>query len=162
MDKIDDIRKLGRSGASGSSIARDTGVSEPTARKCLREPDLSERPPSSGGPPSRPCPGRSRGWWTRGCSRTGAAGTSSATPRRASAAAFWPRLNLTPRALYLRWASACSYASVWPPTSKSRRQGPRLFREWFRLGRGVSYRFPLLLFACAFSNMYAFASHFLW
>lgn len=66
VDKIDDIRKLGRSGASIASIARDTGVSEPTVRKYLREPDLSERPPPSGGRRSRPCPGRSRGWWTRG------------------------------------------------------------------------------------------------
>lgn len=31
VDKIDDIRRLGRSGASVASIARDTGVSEPTA-----------------------------------------------------------------------------------------------------------------------------------
>lgn len=45
VDKIDDIRRLGRGGASVASIARDTGVSEPTVRKYLREPDLSERPP---------------------------------------------------------------------------------------------------------------------
>ena len=32
VDKIDDIRRLGRSGASVASIARDTGVSEPTVR----------------------------------------------------------------------------------------------------------------------------------
>ena len=36
-DKIDDIRRLGRGGASVASIARDTGVSEPTARKYLRD-----------------------------------------------------------------------------------------------------------------------------
>ena len=35
--KIDDIRRLGRGGASVASIARDTGVSEPTVRKHLRE-----------------------------------------------------------------------------------------------------------------------------
>ena len=31
-DEIDDIRKLGGSGASVASIARDTGVSESTVR----------------------------------------------------------------------------------------------------------------------------------
>ena len=45
VDKIDDIRRLGRNGASVASISRDTGVSEPTVRKYLREQDLSERPP---------------------------------------------------------------------------------------------------------------------
>ena len=35
VDKIDDIRRLGRGGASVASIARDTGVSEPTVRKYL-------------------------------------------------------------------------------------------------------------------------------
>lgn len=57
-DEIDDIRRLGRSGASAASIARDTGVSEPTVRKRLREADFSERPPEVGSvpesPPSRP------------------------------------------------------------------------------------------------------------
>ena len=48
VDKIDDIRRLGRGGASVASIARDTGVSEPTVRKYLRETDLSERPPAVG------------------------------------------------------------------------------------------------------------------
>ena len=48
VDKIDDIRRLGRGGASVASISRDTGVSEPTVRKYLREPDLSERPPAVG------------------------------------------------------------------------------------------------------------------
>ena len=54
VDKIDDIRRLGRSGASVASIARDTGVSEPTVRKYLREPDLSERPPAVGRAPESP------------------------------------------------------------------------------------------------------------
>ena len=54
VDKIDDIRRLGRSGASVASIARDTGVSEPTVRKYLREPDLSERPPAVGRAPGSP------------------------------------------------------------------------------------------------------------
>lgn len=57
VDKIDDIRKLGRSGASIASIARDTGVSEPTVRKYLREPDLSGRPPAVGRAPESPLPG---------------------------------------------------------------------------------------------------------
>ena len=82
VDKIDDIRKLGRNGATVASIARDTGVSEPTVRKYLREPDLSERPPRSGGRPSRRCSSPSRRRSTRGCWRTGAAGSSSATPAR--------------------------------------------------------------------------------
>ena len=34
--RIDDIGRLGRGGASVASIARDTGVSEPTVRKYLR------------------------------------------------------------------------------------------------------------------------------
>lgn len=54
VDKIDDIRKLGRNGATVASIARDTGVSEPTVRKYLREPDLSERPPAVGRAPESP------------------------------------------------------------------------------------------------------------
>ena len=54
VDKIDDIRRLGRDGASVASIARDTGVSEPTVRKYLREPDLSERPPAVGRAPESP------------------------------------------------------------------------------------------------------------
>ena len=54
VDKIDDIRRLGRSGATVASIARDTGVSEPTVRKYLREPDLSERPPAVGRAPESP------------------------------------------------------------------------------------------------------------
>lgn len=54
VDKIDDIRRLGRSGASVASIARDTGVSEPTVRRYLREPDLSERPPAVGRAPESP------------------------------------------------------------------------------------------------------------
>ncbi len=40
VDKIDDIRRLGRGGASVASIARDTGISEPTVRKYLREADF--------------------------------------------------------------------------------------------------------------------------
>lgn len=55
--RIDDIRRLGRGGASVASIARDTGVSEPTAGKCLRETDLSERPPAVGRAPESPLPG---------------------------------------------------------------------------------------------------------
>lgn len=35
-DEIEDIRKMGRGGTSVASIARDTGVSEPTVRKHLR------------------------------------------------------------------------------------------------------------------------------
>lgn len=54
VDKIDDIRRLGRSGASVASISRDTGVSEPTVRKYLRETDLSEKPPAVGGEPESP------------------------------------------------------------------------------------------------------------
>ena len=54
VDKIDDIRRLGRGGASVASISRDTGVSEPTVRKYLREPDLSERPPAVGRAPESP------------------------------------------------------------------------------------------------------------
>lgn len=54
VDKIDDIRRLGRGGASVASIARDTGVSEPTVRKYLRAEDLSERPPEVGGAPESP------------------------------------------------------------------------------------------------------------
>ena len=54
VDKIDDIRRLGRRGASVASIARDTGVSEPTVRKYLRECDLSERPPAVGRAPESP------------------------------------------------------------------------------------------------------------
>lgn len=53
-DEIDDIRKLGGSGASAASIARDTGVSEPTVRKRLREADFSERPPEVGRVPESP------------------------------------------------------------------------------------------------------------
>ena len=54
VDKIEDIRKRGRAGASVASIARDTGVSEPTVRKYLRARDLSERPPSAGRNPESP------------------------------------------------------------------------------------------------------------
>ena len=54
VDKIDDIRRLGRGGASVASIARDTGVSEPTAGKHLRETDLSERTPAVGRAPEPP------------------------------------------------------------------------------------------------------------
>ena len=54
VDKIDDIRRLGRGGASVASIARDTGVSEPTVRRYLRETDLSERPPAVGRAPESP------------------------------------------------------------------------------------------------------------
>ena len=57
VDKIDDIRKLGRGGASIASTARDAGVSEPTVRKRLRGPDLSERPPAVGRVPEPPLPG---------------------------------------------------------------------------------------------------------
>ncbi|HJG30808.1 MAG TPA: hypothetical protein K8U80_05365 [Collinsella ihuae] len=54
VDKIEDIRKRARNGASVASIARDTGVSEPTVRKYLRARDLSERPPAVGRPPESP------------------------------------------------------------------------------------------------------------
>ncbi len=48
VDKIDDIRKMGRRGASVAEISRTTGVSEPTVRKYLRAGDLSEEPPKVG------------------------------------------------------------------------------------------------------------------
>ncbi|HJG37220.1 IS21 family transposase [Enorma phocaeensis] len=54
MHKIEDIRRLGRVGVSVASIARNTGVSEPTVRKYLREGDLSERPPEVGRSPRSP------------------------------------------------------------------------------------------------------------
>lgn len=54
VDKIDDIRRPGRGGASVASIARDAGVSEPTVRKYLREADFSERPPAVGRAPESP------------------------------------------------------------------------------------------------------------
>lgn len=54
MDKIDDTRRLGRSGASVASIARDTGVSEPTVRKYLKKAGFSERPPKIGRVPKSP------------------------------------------------------------------------------------------------------------
>lgn len=57
VDKIDDVRRLGRNGASVASIARATGVSEPTVRKYLREPGLSERSPAVGRAPGSPLPG---------------------------------------------------------------------------------------------------------
>lgn len=61
VDRIDGIGKLGRAGASVSSIARDTGVSEPTARKYPQVPDLSERPPAAGRVPGPPSAGALRG-----------------------------------------------------------------------------------------------------
>lgn len=39
-----DIRRLGRNGASIALIVRGAGVSEPTVRKYLRKPGLSDRP----------------------------------------------------------------------------------------------------------------------
>ncbi|WP_158098403.1 IS21 family transposase [Collinsella sp. An307] len=54
MDKIDDIRRLGRSGENVASIVRDTGVSEPTVRKYLRKADFSEKPPRVGKTPGSP------------------------------------------------------------------------------------------------------------
>lgn len=57
VDRINDIEKLGRGGASIASIARDTGVSGPTVRKRLREPDLSERLPAVGRTSEPPLPG---------------------------------------------------------------------------------------------------------
>lgn len=54
VDKIEDIRRRGRDGASVASIARDTGVSESTVRKYLRATDLSERPPAVGRAPESP------------------------------------------------------------------------------------------------------------
>lgn len=50
VDKIDDIRRLGRAGATVASIARATGVSEPTVRKYLK-----------GGGPLGAAPGAGRG-----------------------------------------------------------------------------------------------------
>ena len=55
MDKIDDIRRLGRNGASVASISWDTGVSEPTVRKHLARAGPPERPPEIGGAPGSPC-----------------------------------------------------------------------------------------------------------
>lgn len=52
--RIENIRKMGMGGASVASIARDTGVSEPTVRKYLRATDLAERPPAVGRPPESP------------------------------------------------------------------------------------------------------------
>ena len=52
--RIDDIGRLGRGGASVASIARGTGVSEPTVRKYLRGADFSERPPVVGRAPESP------------------------------------------------------------------------------------------------------------
>lgn len=52
--RIEKIRKMGMGGASVASIARDTGVSEPTVRKYLRATDLAERPPAVGRPPESP------------------------------------------------------------------------------------------------------------
>lgn len=54
VDKIDDIRRLGRCGASVASIARSTGVSEPTVRKYLWKADFSEKPPRVGKTPKSP------------------------------------------------------------------------------------------------------------
>jgi transposase len=48
MDKIEDIRRRGRRGQSVASIARETGVSEPTVRKYLRMEDLSPEMPKKG------------------------------------------------------------------------------------------------------------------
>lgn len=45
MPQIQSIRRLRRNGETVASIARKTGVSEPTVRKYLREEDLSEKPP---------------------------------------------------------------------------------------------------------------------
>ena len=46
VDKINDIRKLGRNGATVASIARDTGVSEHSVRKYLRPPAVGRAPES--------------------------------------------------------------------------------------------------------------------
>ena len=48
VDKADDARKLGRHGASVASVARDTGVSEPTVRRYLREAIHNTAPRSAG------------------------------------------------------------------------------------------------------------------
>lgn len=48
MDKMEDIRRRGRRGQSVASIARGTGVSEPTVRKYLRMGDLSPGMPKEG------------------------------------------------------------------------------------------------------------------
>lgn len=48
VDKIEDIRRLGRRGEPVAAIARATGVSEPTVRKYLRAESLAELPPDPG------------------------------------------------------------------------------------------------------------------
>ena len=48
MDKIEGIRRRDRRGQSVASIARETGVSEPTVRKYLRMEDLSPEMPKKG------------------------------------------------------------------------------------------------------------------
>ena len=79
-NEIDDIRRLGRGGASVASISRDTGVSEPTVRKCLREPDLSERPPTVGRAPESPLLGPLAALVDSWLLEDGPAGSSSTTP----------------------------------------------------------------------------------
>jgi transposase len=52
VDKVEDIRKMGRRGATVAEISRETGVSEPTVRKYLRAGDLSPEPPRAREPRS--------------------------------------------------------------------------------------------------------------
>ena len=52
VDKIEDIRRRGRRGEAVASIARETGVSEPTVRKYLRMDDLSPSRPEARVPES--------------------------------------------------------------------------------------------------------------
>lgn len=54
VDKIDDIRRLGRAGATVASIARATGVSEPTVRKYLKGGGPLGAAPGAGGAPGSP------------------------------------------------------------------------------------------------------------
>lgn len=144
VDKIDDIRRLGRGGASIASIARDTGVSEPTVRKYLRESDLPERPPSSGGP--RVAPARAVREAGGLVAARGQALLVQAAPHREERPPRPFGQGRTSR----RESYICDrQARVATRAFDRQRQDhdgrdPRLFREWFRLGRSVSYRFPLL------------------
>lgn len=87
VDKIDDIRRLGRAGATVASIARATGVSEPTVRKYLK-----------GGGPLGAAPGAGRG---TGVADAGAVrGADRLVARRGQA--LLPKQRHTARRVYDR------------------------------------------------------------
>lgn len=69
VDKIDDIGRLGRSGASVSPVARDTEVPGPTMRKYLRQ-ERFPVPKAAGAPCSL----------TAGSRGSGAPATGRGTP----------------------------------------------------------------------------------